>query len=1794
MEDDEPGQPASSKGDLKADNQRLSVQFKAQHGLLVLFFILLLIFHGIGIGLFLNGFLLSRLVLQNRSECTVPPIELPGYTAGSVGRGCWHPKGFDKAVVIVVDALRYDFTVPFQPKPSDEQPHYFHNALPVLYETSVQQPNNAFLRPFIADPPTTTLQRLKGLTTGTLPTFIDAGSNFAGTAIDEDNLVEHLFHAGKKVVHLGDDTWHSLFPGYFEPNLTKPYDSFNVWDLHTVDNGVNEHLFPLLEPSMQQRWDVVFGHYLGVDHAGHRYGPDHPAMAEKLKQMDDVFRRMIEKLDENTLLVVMGDHGMDIKGDHGGESDDEIEAALWMYSKKGIFGRAEDAPATPPATAKERPVGQIDLVPTLSLLLGMPVPFNNLGQPIEEAFLRSSKNPDYANMAAVSRITAAQIHRYQGEYAKARGLEPTTSTTASLWQKANDLYANAKGKALTDAYKAFAAYQAENLRLCRSLWARFDLVSMSMGIAVLASAFAIFALFGQGLIGDRSTLAPLLLTWGAAGTVVGACVGAAVGFLPDVPMAQTAAFGAGITGVAATLVGLWPARQILKIPLPRSLWGGLCTLVTLLLCVGFAANSFTIWEDEQLLFLLTTFGVLFLGSSLGRDDPDDRWVGVTNAASFLVATRLSSLSRLCREEQMPNCRSTYYASATSSTSASWQLVIPFVVALSLPSIVKHFFHRTRNYNGSAILWIGVAMRIGLVLVATFWVLDAADNNDWYPNLSKTTLQTSRVVLAQVVLALTFAAGYATYLWASPLLAVKEEAAEAPKPVSRPAEPDDPNSPIFTPFNAEQPKKKLIIFGYSNAHGTRYLLLPCAWVLALLLVQKPMGQGPLALCLLSIFNLLEVVDANGLQRSPVGPVVLALMGNYYFFKTGHQAALATIQWETAFIPLKTVQYPLSPMMVVLNTFGAQILCAIAVPAIALWKVPPKQPALLGRIAGLMTTHILFYAAIALATVVESAWLRRHLMLYRVFMPRMLMAVITLMLVEVVGALIALVVSLGTSFRDLRSSATLQPHTNSLCRMANQLPDPRDFNTWEDAFQYQLPVVRKLEQQLRRNINENRSKLRSLVGASYRDLLGTAERIIEMDGQMQDVEDHLGDIGRKCNARAVETANENQERMGKSKGSGERQRQAILARTKVLQNALSAAARAIRRGSDALLVSKLLVLSRLLHQSISESAEPPAVLEELKRKLSNLRRRLLSYIERALVRPGQDRTNVAHSLCAYSLVSNSTPKDVLRHFLQARFEQLDAKAESPSEADILDILELYRRTLLDTRALFPRLFAESMSELSSTPLLKDDSLTSCGELSLDVYAVWIPENVRTFTPWVRHDQLLSSDVGDALRSWTNQAQTVIHRAVESCLSRETDAQSLLHIRKKVLLQYLSLSANLRDGSHAESIKDLRGSFVKRLQDVARNSVESIALFENLDATSSSSADTSSLDLWQLSSKDLDLSHGAQSFRKSILDMRHGRDEGLQTCVQKLNKWTNEMDTFWRLLQQMRSTRWQDELDVDFDDLENGDEIRQALTKTDAEQTQSAFQSAVSEVLRHQYELIKARSSSSTPPQSLLRLLRELDSRRAMVEHSYGAKVEIDFYHSTIRSLHQALVEQVIEPPLKQLRISTKKQAKAAVSIWDGSPPLPVQPSPFVFRFMTVLQEAMSSAGSDLWSCGAVNVLKDVLTERLGIVFGDLPGRGASASKPEVNGHTEDVSEEVNHKTGETKSRKQLLQSLFNALFLCRVMGTRQTGKDDSLNAYANRARELAELDDATYERLQKNAGEYWKRTYLLFGLLALAAI
>ncbi len=940
--------------------------------------------HALGIYFFTKGFLLTRLVLDHKSECASPPINIGQKGLGTHTDGCWHPKTFDKAVIIIIDALRYDFTAPFS-----GEPHHFHNALGILDETARESPEKAFLLPFIADPPTTTLQRLKGLTTGTLPTFIDAGSNFAGTAIEEDNLVAQLRDAGKNLVHLGDDTWHSLFPGYFDLNLTRAYDSFNVWDLHTVDNGVTQHLLPLLSPENTGKWDVIFGHYLGVDHAGHRYGPDHSATNAKLQEMDKVLREIVAMLEEDTLLVVMGDHGMDVKGDHGGESDDEIEAALWMYSKKGVFGRGHNGFMDPPATAKERPVGQIDLVPTLSLLLGVPIPFNNLGAPIAEAFVGPGK-PSWQNLASVNALAAAQIDKYQHEYSYARGLEDNVfSKPKRSWDDGlQSLRSGRKGDQYT--FESFSSYQQETLRICRGLWARFDILSMIQGIAILTCAVVILGLYARSSRIANTDLIPVYLAQMTIFGGSGAAIASATGFvISNVDWKNAGLFGLALGGIAGFVLASVNMPEIFALPIPRSVWGWLAVIFTLSQSIGYASNSFTIWEDEIVLCFLSTFAIVAFASSIRQEFFFERILGMFQAGIFLVLTRVVSLSRLCREEQMPYCRSTYYASTTSSTSAPWQLLIPLLSATFLPSIIKRYYEGTRSYQGSATLWIGFVLRLGLLGAALFWVLDAADDNDWL-KMSKTTLQVTKIILARVVLGLAFVVGTTAFLWGSPCISIQ---------VTPEVNGDADNDVVLKP-------KSVKVFGYANVHGTRYFILVTNWLMAVVLLQKPMGTGAIGILTIQILALLEIIDTNNLSQCAIGPVVLGLLGSFYFFKTGHQATLSSIQWESAFIALKTIRYPWSPLLVVLNSFGAQILTTVAVPLIALWKQPPKKPRLLGDVAKALATLLLYYAVINLATTMWAGWLRRHLMLYRIFSPRFMTGAAVLLVVDLVGILIGI--------------------------------------------------------------------------------------------------------------------------------------------------------------------------------------------------------------------------------------------------------------------------------------------------------------------------------------------------------------------------------------------------------------------------------------------------------------------------------------------------------------------------------------------------------------------------------------------------------------------------------------------------------------------------------------------------------------------------------------------------------------------------------------------------------------------
>ena len=102
-------------------------------------------------------------------------------------------------------------------------------------------------------------------------------------------------------------------------------------------------------------------------------------------------------------------------------------------------------------------------------------------------------------------------------------------------------------------------------------------------------------------------------------------------------------------------------------------------------------------------------------------------------------------------------------------------------------------------------------------------------------------------------------------------------------------------------------------------------------------------------------------------------------------------------------------------------------------------------------------------------------------------------------------------------------------------------------------------------------------------------------------------------------------------------------------------------------------------------------------------------------------------------------------------------------------------------------------------------------------------------------------------------------------------------------------------------------------------------------------------------------------------------------------------------------------------------------------------------------------------------------------------------------------------------------------------------------------------------------------------------------AKAQLSEPNDHAEEAStaeEDASSPPADTpasaKDTEARIQRLFDTLYLSHVLSTPQS--DSPLESVAAKLHEGAGIDEATQQRLGKSAREYWKRTYLLFGLLA----
>ncbi|SMR59518.1 unnamed protein product [Zymoseptoria tritici ST99CH_3D1] len=292
---------------------------------------------------------------------------------------------FDRVIFMVVDALRSDFVYGY------ESGFEFTQS---LIRTGAAIPFTAH-----ATPPTVTMPRVKALTTGSVPSFLDLILNFAesdtsSSLSSQDTWLSQIREKGGKLIFYGDDTWLKLFPseGFFARQ--DGTSSFFVSDFTEVDLNVTRHVPTELK---NDDWNGMIMHYLGLDHIGHKTGPQGPNMLPKQKEMDDIVKLIYEAMEKeahlkDTLLVMAGDHGMNAGGNHGGSGPGETEPALVFASPKlkGMRKKKEggyECPTTPKEGTEFHyytKVEQSDLIPTLAGLMGLPISRNSLGVSIPE------------------------------------------------------------------------------------------------------------------------------------------------------------------------------------------------------------------------------------------------------------------------------------------------------------------------------------------------------------------------------------------------------------------------------------------------------------------------------------------------------------------------------------------------------------------------------------------------------------------------------------------------------------------------------------------------------------------------------------------------------------------------------------------------------------------------------------------------------------------------------------------------------------------------------------------------------------------------------------------------------------------------------------------------------------------------------------------------------------------------------------------------------------------------------------------------------------------------------------------------------------------------------------------------------------------------------------------------------------------------------------------------------------------------------------------------------------------
>lgn len=428
-------------------------------------------------------------------------------------------------------------------------------------------------------------------------------------------------------------------------------------------------------------------------------------------------------------------------GDHGGDSEEEINSAMFVYSHRPLINSVK----------LPEEVRQVDLVPTLASILGVPIPFSNVGSVVLGALPSFALKPDvFSNweFVMISLWTnVKQITLYIQEYAKTKEqfpLDKLTEITDNFQKLRLQVSYIGSEEELLAFINDSTVFMHGVREMCQQVWAQFDSYAMSRGLVLHFLMLILMFILVEGIpVEMLDTIVDNMYVYFTYGGVF-ACaliLGLLKFFNIIIEMEQSFYFMADVVSVAflatmvifnwATISGHW---------YDRSKHSGavnvICRLITLFSVIGLFSNSFIISESYTSGFLLVSLVFLCyletkyeigkkinklfdLVSSIKSFLFSKRGKTILFMVIFFVTLRFSILFVICRPEQ--NCE-VERPMLTDST----RCLITIVLVAMFITAVRLYLRTSGNLVGFSPTVFMSRYAPTAIIVATggFWVLQS--------------------------------------------------------------------------------------------------------------------------------------------------------------------------------------------------------------------------------------------------------------------------------------------------------------------------------------------------------------------------------------------------------------------------------------------------------------------------------------------------------------------------------------------------------------------------------------------------------------------------------------------------------------------------------------------------------------------------------------------------------------------------------------------------------------------------------------------------------------------------------------------------------------------------------------------------------------------------------------------------------------------------------------------------------------------------------------------------------------